>query len=239
MVEHQRSILAVLGIDLWVPKTDVPTRTITDALYRDQVAPEYPVIHHHQADHTQAVLQPSTQHQNIQEETKNTHAAQEVSLLLKKVEVKTVEYVETELPKTAVFHSNGQSIEVDPFVLQACSTENYTLLVNATELSEDQVDLWRNIQKAASGQYNELKWPFALQSFQDGRGASLYIQGFLDSIRTEKRIIAIGHIHAQCLTEEMHKGQFVQLASLQEMLDNPQLKRTLWQQMTTLSSHSS
>lgn len=234
MVEHQRSILAVLGIDLWVPKTDVPTRTITEALYQDQTASEYP-ISINQVGIDQPVFQQNSQNvatQVVKTESHDKQPVHEVSLLLKKVEIKTIEYVETELPIKPVFDTDVQSIEVAPFVLQACSTEHYTLLANVTELSEDQSDLWRNIQIAASGQYHELKWPFALQNFQDGRGATLYIQGFLDAISTEKQIITVGSIYAHNLAVEMQKHHFVQLASLQEMLDHPQLKRSLWQHMS-------
>lgn len=40
MVEHQRSIMAVMGIDIWMPKIEVDTRAYSNSLYRDQAALE-------------------------------------------------------------------------------------------------------------------------------------------------------------------------------------------------------
>ncbi len=35
LAEHQRSILAAMGIDLWIPQVDVQTRHYQNTLYRD------------------------------------------------------------------------------------------------------------------------------------------------------------------------------------------------------------
>ena len=60
---------------------------------------------------------------------------------------------------------------------------------------------------------------------QDGRGASSYIQGFLDVFSTEKNVLCLGEI------PHLQASHSIQLASLQEMLIQPLLKKRLWQFM--------
>lgn len=52
-----------------------------------------------------------------------------------------------------------------------------------------------------------------------------YIQGFLDAVAAEKKILCLG----KC-TYIQH-ANIIHLASLKEMLDKPLLKKRLWQLM--------
>ena len=69
------------------------------------------------------------------------------------------------------------------------------------------------------GQYSELRWPFPLAAYQDQRGVGSYIQGFLDAVAAEKKILCLG----KC-TYIQH-ANIIHLASLKEMLDKPLLKK--------------
>ncbi|MFI7927257.1 hypothetical protein ACFMJ9_20585, partial [Acinetobacter baumannii] len=89
----------------------------------------------------------------------------------------------------------------------------------------EEKQLWANIQKAKVGQYSELRWPFPLAAYQDQRGVGSYIQGFLDAVAAEKKILCLG----KC-TYIQH-ANIIHLASLKEMLDKPLLKKRLWQLM--------
>lgn len=220
MVEHQRSILAVLGIDLWVPKTDVPVRAYNSSLYRDQAESE--VSHYAELNHFNTVALAEKAPLIQENASKN-----EVSLLLKKVDQTQVEYVTTEVPVESALSdiSDVQSLYLDPFTLQACAFENCVIVVDVTNMTQQQIALWNNIQNALSGQYQELKWPFALSVFQDGRGAHVYVQGFLDAMSADKKIITLGK-----LPHFNHQDVIIS-STLQEMLDDPQLKRQLWQMM--------
>lgn len=219
MVEHQRSILAVLGIDLWMPKTDVHARTYTSSLYRDQAASEVVSNQNFNIDTTSLAKQEQQSAQIIPQN--------EVSLLLKKVEQPVVEYVETPVPiaPEVAEIENIQPIYIEPFYLQAFAFEQCVIVLDGLDLTSEQNDLWLNIQAALSGQYHELRWPFALPQLQDGRGAHTYIQGFLDAMSIEKNVVSLGQLpHYQ-------NDKIIQLASLQEMIDDPQLKRKLWEYM--------
>ena len=73
------------------------------------------------------------------------------------------------------------------------------------------------------GQYSELKWPFPLAVYQDQRGVGSYIQGFLDAVAAEKKILCLG----KC-TYIQH-ANIIHLASLKR--NKPLLKKRLWQLM--------
>ncbi len=52
-----------------------------------------------------------------------------------------------------------------------------------------------------------------------------YIQGFLDAVAAEKKILCLG----KCAY--IQHANIIHLASLKEMLDKPLLKKRLWQLM--------
>jgi hypothetical protein len=60
---------------------------------------------------------------------------------------------------------------------------------------------------------------------QDGRGAAMYIQGFVDALRQERKVISLGQL------PYLNNTEMFELASLQEMIEQPLLKRRLWQFM--------
>ena len=99
------------------------------------------------------------------------------------------------------------------------------ILVDSTHIDAEQLTLWSNIQRAVSGQYYELKWPFPLLQLQDGKGANIYIQGFVDALKQDRKVISLGEL------TYLKSTDIIQLASLQKMLDQPVLKRRLWQFM--------
>ena len=98
-------------------------------------------------------------------------------------------------------------------------------MTDATELSAEQQQLWNNIQQALQAEYYELQWPFPLINFQDGRSAESYVQGFIDAISADKNIILLGQF------SYFNHSKIIHLAGLQEMLDQPLLKKRLWQFM--------
>ena len=223
MVEHQRSILSVIGIDLWMPKTDAPTRTYTSSLYRDQAAPEYNHFQDFQVNNLDVCDVVQT------EKNQNSHVVtQTIQAREHRLEKSNVERTDQQRNlKSGVVISTEvrEAVYVAPFELQALSLENCLILVDSTELTQEQATLWHNIQMAKTGQFSALKWPFALAPLQDGRGVQVYIQGFVDALKVDKQILSLGEISHATL------DQIVALPSLQEMLDQPQLKRALWNYM--------
>ncbi len=105
-----------------------------------------------------------------------------------------------------------------------------SIVIDATAMTEETQNLWTNIQRAVVSEFCELNWPFPWANVQDGRGVDSYIQGFLDGMSAEKNIIFLGTV------PYISNSKIIQLASLQEMLDQPILKKRLWQFMQNRSA---
>lgn len=213
MIGHQREILASLGIDVWIPRDAASQNLPASSLWRDQAPAELL---------TEIVMPAPVA----------VTAPQDLALQLKQPVAAPLEYplenlVETpvELVAPAALVEVQPALQIAAFHLQAIATEQYAILLDATGINEPQQQLWRNIQRAAQAEFFELNWPFALPDLQDGRAVSVYVQGFLDAIALEKKIIVLGQLPHVQLT------RVVSLPALAEMLEQPLLKKQLWQAM--------
>ncbi|USP41620.1 hypothetical protein [Acinetobacter sp. XS-4] len=210
MIGQQRNILATLGIDLWIPKTQTCQKNNAQSLWRDHVVEE-----------TEPMILPSVEPIVFEQPTKPQIND------IPKVEPEIVAPVS--MPVQPVIEPRNELqapiIKITSFELQAFSLEKCVIFLDVTHLGEEEKHLWINIQKAKIGQYAELKWPFPLATYQDQRGAGSYIQGFLDAVAAEKKILCLGDCSYIQHTNIIH------LASLKEMLEKPLLKKRLWKLM--------
>ena len=204
MIGHQREVLRALGIDLWIPREQPCQNHTPLSLWRDQAAAEVlPELL------PNVPVQPTIP---VQQTTAKINKAPEIALVTQPI---------TTAPPRA-FEDQQQ---IAPFQLQTLQLPHVLLVVDVTEISAEQQQLWLNIQRAVEGQFTELQWPFAWAQVQDGRGAKSYIAGFIELQSTDRHVIYLGDIpHYQ-------HDQSMQLASLQQMLEQPLLKRRLWQLM--------
>ncbi len=231
--EHQRSILAVMGIDLWIPRTEVETRPFENGLYRDVAVATDILIPQIEFSQTAEVLNKTSNqprkpversHSSIDHSNKAVHA--EVALLKINPETQQTEEVTNSAQILQQTELSAQPVlQIEAFELQAYCIKNCVILVDSTHIDAEQLTLWSNIQRAVSGQYYELKWPFPLLQLQDGKGANIYIQGFVDALKQDRKVISLGEL------TYLKSTDIIQLASLQKMLDQPVLKRRLWQFM--------
>lgn len=204
MIGHQRNVLSTLGIELWIPRESLSQKCESNRIWRDQVAAEIIDIQHSLAP--EPILQPSI-------------ALPQATLVQPTVE---------QLPIIAPVQDVAvvrEMLEVAAFSLQSLTLEHCVLLIDATHLNLEQQTLWANIQRAVPAEFNELQWPFAWEKVQDGRGVASYIAGFIDASGQDKNIICLGEI------AYMQHPKVTQLASLQQMLEQPLLKKRLWQFM--------
>ena len=218
IAEHQRSILATMGIDVWVPRVDVRAENYIAQNYRDVATTESEMDLVLNFD----VPQKEIEHRHIVE---RDLAVVDVPLHKDHAEQsKPINEIRRQ-PEQAQAHSLP-ALQINSFHLQLYALEHCILLTDATELNDAQRQLWRNIQLAIQGgREAELNWPFPLLNIQDGRGATQYIQGFIDVYRQESPILCLGEI------PHLAQDDCIQLASLQEMLNQPALKAKLWQAM--------
>lgn len=203
MMGHQREILASLGIDIWVSRTAVSQTLPQPSVWRDQAAPEiYSDIIVPAAVNQQLKQQPI-----IQEEPKQEPSPQHTF-----VDV----VVPDDIPEARVM------LQVEAFSIEALQLPYCVILVESTALSQKQQQLWRNIQHALQAEYDVLQWPFAIEVLQDGIGVENYVQGFVDVLSADKKMLILGQL------PHFKSEQCLHLASLQEMLDQPLLKKSLW-----------
>ncbi|TCB55880.1 hypothetical protein [Acinetobacter terrestris] len=212
MIGHQRDILATLGIDIWVPKDAACQNMPSSSIWRDQAAPEY------LSEIVVAKAQPLIVPELKAEQLKTLDQAEPLPTptpVVKEVQAEIVPQVVEERP----------ALHIAAFQLQAFGLPHCVIVTDATELSAEQQQLWNNIQQALQAEYYELQWPFPLINFQDGRGAESYVQGFIDAISADKNIIFLGQF------PYFNHSKSIHLAGLQEMLDQPLLKKRLWRFM--------
>ena len=208
MIGRQRNILATLGIDVWIPREVVCKKNIAPSLWRDQEAEQIqslPIQFETLAQYKPEPVQPITVVEPL-DSVEIIVAPQAVELIRGKEQV--------------VVTTQVQSFELQMYILENCA-----ILVESSRFNEAQQQLWQNIQKAKMGQYAELKWPFPLADFQESRGLPSYIQGFLDAAAMNKKILCLGHL------DFIQHSNILHLASLEEMIAQPLLKRRLWQLM--------
>ena len=220
--EHQRSILAAMGIEVWIPKADVPVRHVQNQLYRDVTVEE--VISNVQFKVDLVTSETTKLQINSALEAKKL-SAQEHSIQSQKTLSTDQVEVSTEAVQENIVHEVVDVQKIAAFELQAFCLKSCVIIVDTTQINAEQQKLWSNIQNVLLGEYFELKWPFPVMQFQDGRGASIYIQGFLDAVKQDKVLLSLGKV------SHLSNVEMIQLASLQEMLEQPKLKRRLWQFM--------
>jgi len=211
MIGQQRNILATLGIDLWIPKTQACQKNNAQSLWRDHVVEE-----------PEAIIFPSVEPVVLEQPPKPQITD------IPKVEPVIEVPVSVQVQPAVIAPNNEVQIpviKIASFELQAFSLEKCVIFLDVTNLNEEEKQLWTNIQKAKIGQYAELKWPFPLATYQDQRGAGSYIQGFLDAVAAEKKILCLG----DC--SYIQHANIIHLASLREMLEKPLLKKRLWKLM--------
>ena len=214
MIGQQRNRLAALGIDVWIPREVVCQKNTAPSLWRDQLIDDV-------SKSTERTFEVAPILEDIPPTSAHTPPITEI-------EVSQQTKVVTEPIVKAALDEKEQIVitaQVRSFELQMYVLENCAILLETSQLSDAQSQLWQNIQKARLGQYAELKWPFPLAAFQESRGFSSYIQGFLDATATQKKILCLGQL------DFIQHSNILYLASLEEMLAQPSLKRRLWQLM--------
>lgn len=226
MIDHQHSVLRTLGIDLWIPRETVCVQVATTSLWRDQAAPEQ---HSHTtlADITPTVIP----RQNPEQKIALTRSEASAQVSLKSMPAVVV---------PAVLPQQNQNIQtaLEPilmdegvcpaFQLQALTVSQCTLVVESTHFNEQQWVLWHNLQQAVFAKNSRLEWPFPLQHMQDARGALCYIQGFLDATGVDQQILILGELPYIAMQSKWEK-----MPSIQQLLEQPLLKKQLWQRLYT------
>jgi DNA polymerase III psi subunit len=204
MIGHQREVLSALGIDIWIPRAESCQQQAPSSLWRDQASLE--IITELKVPAIEPIKKPVVLPVSIDKTTTS-----EPAVLVKEISSK-----QSDTPAEPIQH-------IAAFSLQTLNLQHCVIVVDVTQLNTAQQELWRNIQHAVEADFAEINWPFAWQAVQDGRGAASYVSGFIDVQGIDKHILCLGAV------PYYQHANAIQLASLQEMLEQPLLKRRLWQ----------
>ncbi|MBJ9984530.1 hypothetical protein IAE19_03635 [Acinetobacter sp. S40] len=215
MTGQQRSILATMGVDVWIPRAVSCHKKQAVSLWRDQIPSK-------SQESSQVVSQQLATVGSEPQLAKTIESipaqiVPTVEIALQDIESPTAISLPLEQPKVVLMQQ--------AFTLEAYCLDQVILVIESSQLSKEQRQLWANIQASLPGFYNELKWPLPLENFRDGRGVHAYVQGFLDALAIDKRVLVLGQL------DFISHVQSMQISSLQEMIDQPLLKRRLWQLM--------
>ena len=215
MIEQQRQQLAMMGIDVWIPRhaavRSISTRT---TLWRDvadepsvnlPISQTEPLRQTHQDRITQHVPEVDLTHR---------HSAVEPQ--------PKIQQQKTTIQPTVTPAIIPPAQAVQAFQLQALVADQFVILTDHAALSPETLQLWRNIQQALSLLDASLQWPLPLANLQDSAALGDYVQGFFDVIAAEKAIFCLGDLPIEL------KLAHQRVASLAEMLQQPLLKQQLW-----------
>ncbi|MHA3114915.1 hypothetical protein E0H86_03445 [Acinetobacter sp. ANC 4635] len=221
MIEQQRQQLAMMGIDLWIPR-HAAVRSISTAttLWRDADIGQSGQLS--TASKRSELESAIILKKEIKKEIVIKPDDQHVSVNVKAVE--TPLNIQETAHAAAVTKIDVEPLEIEQqaFQLQVLFAEQFVLLVDQQQLTAQTLPLWRNIQQALHLQDASLQWPFPLVNLQEPSGLQDYLQGFFDVVAAEKSIFCLGELPVS------FKLSCQTVPSLPDMLQHPLLKQQLW-----------
>jgi len=245
-----RAVLAALGIPLWAVRGE-PVQTVPKVSIWGQQDVHTPQVE------TVEVIQPIVNKININDEKPSSAKDQPTSNVVVSETKSVVSQVSVISSEKLEFNNNAKVqlenkpirqpftqtivaseavhvVQVVRFSLEARVIGNWVVLVSVQALNHpDRNALWKNLNQAlVSGdninQVGRLDWPLAEGSrWQHNDGAQAALMGFLSRFGSERRIGLMGELPDHVIPERLER-----LPSLDELLQEPLKKRTLWRLLT-------
>ena len=183
MIGQQRNRLAALGIGVWIPREVVCQKNTAPSLWRDQLIDDV-------SESTELTFEVAPILEDIPATSAHTPPITEIEVLHQtKVVTEPIAKAALVEKEQIVITAQIQSFELQMYVLENCA-----ILLESSQLSDAQSQLWQNIQKARLGQYAELKWPFPLGCFSGKSGTLLVYSRFSGCNRNTKKDIVLRSI---------------------------------------------
>jgi len=251
---HTRAVLAALGIPVWAERTEAIQNIATMSLWgkrdgdaievskeQNHIDPVQPVIlaKTHSIAIASQPISSSSEAKPIQsiQTTASAHIARTESLLqasnTPQIKVTTPEKSTRQPFAQTIAASEAVHVEqVLRFSLEARVIGEWVVLVSVQALNHpDRRTLWQNINQAfqrddssSSSEAFRLDWPLAEGTrWQHNVGAQAALMGFLTRFGTERRVGLMGELPDSIIPEHLER-----LPSLDELLQAPLKKRSLW-----------
>lgn len=231
---RQRSILAGLGISVWIPRLLATRKSqhIAAAIWRDQTGLDQPVLSLPQFDPLPAIATAST----VEKPTVLLAAAPSLVPQAKPEQSAKARDVPPSKPVAPIARPVLADL-IEPseplsgqvllrFSIQAVEVNHWILLVDEQTLQNPAAkQLWSSIC-SAFGKPEQIRfsWPLADGlRWQHPLGAKAALNGFLFRLGMDKRIGLMGHLQDDVVPDRIER-----LPTLQELIEQPLKKRSLW-----------
>lgn len=240
-----RAVLAALGIPLWaarrepiqtIPAVSVWSRQEEQSIYTESDVVQPIVnstvnlsIEENSSSSSLIVNEPKTIHPQV-DVISNQKTAE---LIINKPQL-DIKPIRQPFEQTIVASETVHVVQVLRFSLEARVIGHWVVLVSVQALNHpDRNALWKNLNQAlvSGDNVNEsgrLDWPLAEGvRWQHNDGAQAALMGFLSRFGSERRIGLMGELPDTVIPERLER-----LPSLDELLQEPLKKRTLWRLLT-------
>ena len=229
-----RAVLAALSIPIWVARRE-PVQSIAAVsvwnrqaeLVDDQYKVAQPIVN-------------SPVESTIMESSPSTLVSNEAEKIRPQIDLNSNKLsllnktVRQPFEQTIVASETVHVVQVLRFSLEARVIGNWIVLVSVQALNHpDRNALWKNLNQALVSDNrahdgSRLDWPLAEGAkWQHNDGAQAALMGFLSRFGTDRRIGLMGELPDSVIPERLER-----LPSLDELLQEPLKKRTLWKLLT-------
>ncbi len=237
-----RAVLAALGIPVWAARRE-PTQTVPavsvwnrheEAFISTQAESVQPIVNHtveSAVTEQMSTALVSNESKIIQLDVVSPSPKAELIIHQTQQDNKPVRQP---FAQTIVASETVHVVQVLRFSLEARVIGNWVVLVSVQALNHpDRNAMWKNLNQAFISDENahevgRLDWPLAEGArWQHNDGAQAALMGFLSRFGSERRIGLMGELPDSVIPERLER-----LPSLDELLQEPLKKRTLWRLLT-------
>ena len=230
-------ILQQLGIRRWIPRAQGHVTASTHLIWQNnEPNPEHSMFKQSDAQvieplkSTDAVPVKTTLEIQKAHQADTEHRINQLSNLPSSQPspaIQTSSTLQTKIPNHTHHQPTVNTIQTASSAFQIELLQHTQFLICAVVQDTQQMEIWRNIQRASQTESLQLKWPVEIKDWQVTDAAlQSYLNGFL-SAQQSRVLMTLGDIHIPIIEQQI--APQYRFAALAEMLQQPILKRELWQ----------
>ena len=216
MNPRTRAVLAVLGVPVWAARQHAVRQVTPTPIWRDVTEEVVP--------RSEALVRLGTHEKVVQVSVPNRHAPPPSVVQARPIPI-TPQHraVEAKAPIVQPVAVEATAVR---FAVEVLVLQSWLLVVPSQQLADNACrQLWEQIQLVFAKQPVEWFWPLAEGArWQTAPYAAVALQGFFARLAPQARVGLMGELPDQALPERVER-----LPSLQQLIEQPLQKRTLWQ----------
>lgn len=238
-----RAVLAALGVPLWTarfePTQTVPAISVWNRKEEQSISSQEDAVQLI-INNIDVLVSDKSHSLSVFKEPKSIQSQAEVispqsstQLTVNKAQ-SDIKPVRQPFAQAIVASETVHVVQVLRFSLEARVIGNWVVLVSVQALNHpDRNAMWKNLNQAfvsdaTAHEGGRLDWPLSEGArWQHNEGAQAALMGFLSRFGSERRIGLMGELPDSVIPERLER-----LPSLDELLQEPLKKRTLWRLLT-------